>query len=134
MRLWLNQKRKDRKAALDKGKQGFIVFIAEMGDKAQLVSLILATRYNARLVLAGIFIATLIVRVFSAALCNLAGELLPADWIRYLAGPAFIGFGLWTLRGDSLDTSVVASNHERLADFMLHFRTKLINNTDLVIF
>lgn len=80
----------------------FMIFIAEMGDKTQLVSLTLATRYRARVVLAGIFAATLVIHVFSTALGNLAGGLLPADWIRFLSGLAFIGFGLWTLRGDSL--------------------------------
>jgi putative Ca2+/H+ antiporter (TMEM165/GDT1 family) len=80
-----------------------MIFLAELGDKTQLVALTLATRYNTRVVLAGIFVATLLVHVFSAALGNLAGDLLPTHWIQYLAGIAFVGFGLWTLRGDCLD-------------------------------
>jgi len=74
-----------------------------MWDKTQLVTLTLATGFCARLVLAGIFAATLVIHVFSTALGNLAGGLLPADRIRFISGLAFIGFGLWTLRGDSLD-------------------------------
>jgi len=80
-----------------------MIFLAELGDKTQLVALMMATRYNARVVLAGVFVATLVVHVFSAALGNLAGGLLPENWIQFLAGIAFIGFGLWTLRGDCLD-------------------------------
>lgn len=91
-----------------------MIFLAELGDKTQLVALTLATRYNTRVVLAGIFVATLLVHIFSAALGNLAGELLPTHWIQYLAGIAFIGFGLWTLRGDCLNEEE-CSHHRRIS-------------------
>jgi putative Ca2+/H+ antiporter (TMEM165/GDT1 family) len=80
-----------------------MIFLAELGDKTQLVALTLATRYNTRVVLAGILVATLLVHIFSAALGNLAGGFLPTHWIQFLAGIAFVGFGLWTLRGDCVD-------------------------------
>lgn len=80
----------------------FVVFVAEMGDKTQLVALSLAARFNARVVLAGVFVATLCVHLISVALGGAAGKLLPIDWIGYAAGLAFVGFGLWTLRGDEL--------------------------------
>ena len=80
-----------------------MIFIAELGDKTQLVALTLATRYNTKVVLWGIFWATLIVHVASAGIGWLMGGLLPTDWIKFIAGLAFIAFGFWTLRGDSLD-------------------------------
>ncbi|WP_406676290.1 TMEM165/GDT1 family protein [Moorella sp. ACPs] len=80
-----------------------LIFIAELGDKTQLVALTLATRFNARVVLAGIFSATLLVHVISVALGEFMGVLIPAAWTHFLAGLAFIGFGLWTLRGDSVE-------------------------------
>lgn len=80
-----------------------MVFIAELGDKTQLVALSLACRFNARVVLAGVFAATLVVHVFSVILGGGMGKLLPIAWIQLIAGLAFIGFGFWTLRGDSLD-------------------------------
>jgi putative Ca2+/H+ antiporter (TMEM165/GDT1 family) len=80
-----------------------MIFLAELGDKTQLVALTLATRYNAKVVLGGIFCATLAVHVFSAGIGWLVGGLLPTDWIQFIAGLAFIGFGFWTLRGDCLD-------------------------------
>jgi putative Ca2+/H+ antiporter (TMEM165/GDT1 family) len=80
------------------------VFIAELGDKTQLVALSMSTRFNWRVVMAGVFCATLAVHVVSTGLGGVCGELLnDRSWINYLAGLAFIGFGLWTLRGDSLD-------------------------------
>jgi len=80
-----------------------MIFVAELGDKTQLVSLALATRFNTRVVLSGIFVATLLVHIFSAALGNLAGGLLPTHWVQFLSGLAFIAFGFWTLRGDTLN-------------------------------
>jgi putative Ca2+/H+ antiporter (TMEM165/GDT1 family) len=81
---------------------GFI-FAAEMGDKTQLVALAFATRYNARTVLIGVTLATLLVHLFSVFVGVILGSNLPAFWISIAAGLAFIGFGLWTLRGDKLD-------------------------------
>lgn len=78
----------------------FFVFVAEMGDKTQLVALAFATRYETRTVMAGVFAATLLIHLFSVLLGTVAGLAIPIFWIKLLAGLSFIGFGLWTLRGD----------------------------------
>ena len=81
-----------------------MVFLAELGDKTQLVALCMATRYKATVVLAGILVATLVVHIVSVALGGGLGKILPEAWIKLVAGIAFIGFGLWTLRGDTLES------------------------------
>jgi putative Ca2+/H+ antiporter (TMEM165/GDT1 family) len=84
-----------------------LIAVAEMGDKTQLVALAFATRFRARVVLAGVFVATLVVHLFSVAIGELLGLVLPTFWLTLAAGAAFIGFGVWTLRGDMLgDESV----------------------------
>jgi putative Ca2+/H+ antiporter (TMEM165/GDT1 family) len=80
-----------------------MIFLAELGDKTQLVALTLATCYNTSVVLWGIFWATLAIHVFSAGIGWFIGDKLPTDWIKFVAGIAFIAFGFWTLRGDALD-------------------------------
>lgn len=80
-----------------------MIFVAELGDKTQLVALCLASRYNVKVVLLGILVATLVVHVVSVALGGGLGKLLPDAWIALAAGVAFIGFGLWTLKGDTMD-------------------------------
>jgi len=80
-----------------------MVFVAELGDKTQLVALCLSSRYNAWVVLAGITVATLVVHILSVILGGSVGHFLPGAWINLVAGLAFVGFGLWTLRGDTLD-------------------------------
>lgn len=95
-----------------------MIFVAEMGDKTQLVALCLATRFKAKVVLAGIFVATLLVHIVSVGLGGGLGKLLPEGWIKLAAGIAFIGFGLWTLRGDSMDDDE-CENIQGRSPFML---------------
>jgi Ca2+/H+ antiporter, TMEM165/GDT1 family len=80
----------------------FFISIAEMGDKTQLVALAFATRFTAWVTLGGVLVATLVVHLFSVAIGEMLGFALPTTWIQLGAGLAFIGFGLWTLRGDTL--------------------------------
>ncbi|MFN8128393.1 MAG: TMEM165/GDT1 family protein [Candidatus Nanopelagicales bacterium] len=79
-----------------------IIFVAELGDKSQLMAMTFATRYRFWTVLAGITVATLLVHLVSVGIGRVLGDALPFAWINLLAGLAFIGFGLWTLRGDEL--------------------------------
>jgi putative Ca2+/H+ antiporter (TMEM165/GDT1 family) len=79
-----------------------VIFVAELGDKSQLMALTFATRYRFWTVLAGITVATAVVHLVSVALGVAVGVKLPTDLIGVLAGLAFIAFGLWTLRGDEL--------------------------------
>ncbi|MCG8342632.1 MAG: TMEM165/GDT1 family protein [Chlorobiales bacterium] len=80
-----------------------MIFIAELGDKSQLLALTLATCFSARVVLSAIFCSTLAVHVLSTAAGALLGGLFPVDWVLFLAGISFIVYGFWTLRGDSLE-------------------------------
>lgn len=80
-----------------------VVFLAELGDKSQLMALAFAARFRARDVLIGITIATAIVHAASVLIGHLAGSAIPTSAVNIAAGIAFIGFGVWTLRGDSLD-------------------------------
>jgi len=79
-----------------------MIFLAELGDKTQLVALCLATRFRAGVVLSGVFAATLCVHLFSVGIGGGVARFVPEAWIKVTAGIAFIAFGLWTLRGDSL--------------------------------
>lgn len=79
-----------------------IIFVAELGDKSQLMAMTFATRYPARTVLAAITVATALVHLFSVVLGAVIGAALPTDAISILAGFAFLAFAAWTLRGDEL--------------------------------
>ena len=80
-----------------------IIFIAELGDKSQLMAMTFAARYRAVTILLAITAATATVHLVSVLLGAALGVALPTDTLSVLAGIAFIGFGIWTLRGDKLD-------------------------------
>ena len=79
-----------------------VIFVAELGDKSQLMALTFATRFKPVPVLIGITIATAVVHLASVAIGYGLNAALPTDWISLIAGVAFLGFGAWTLRGDRL--------------------------------
>ncbi|MFI2666342.1 TMEM165/GDT1 family protein [Micromonospora carbonacea] len=79
-----------------------VIFVAELGDKSQLMALTFATRFKPIPVLVGITVATAVVHLASVAIGYGLGAALPTGWISLVAGLAFLGFGVWTLRGDKL--------------------------------
>jgi putative Ca2+/H+ antiporter (TMEM165/GDT1 family) len=79
-----------------------VIFVAELGDKSQLMALTFATRFKPLPVLIGITVATAVVHLASVAIGYGLGAALPTEWISLVAGLAFLGFGAWTLRGDTL--------------------------------
>jgi len=87
-----------------------VVFLAELGDKTQLVALSLATRYRTVTVLLGITIAYAITNGISVVIGGLLGAALPTTAIAVGGGIAFLGFAWWTWRGaDDHDDTDAAS-------------------------
>jgi Ca2+/H+ antiporter, TMEM165/GDT1 family len=79
------------------------VVLAEMGDKTQLLAMSFAARCSAAKVLLAVFIATIANHAIAVAAGQLLVTVLPLDIISFAASLSFIGFGLWTIRGDSLN-------------------------------
>jgi putative Ca2+/H+ antiporter (TMEM165/GDT1 family) len=81
-----------------------VIFVAELGDKSQLMAMTFAARYRARDVLIGIAAATAIVHLLSVGIGRLVGNQFAdsQDTISIVAGIAFLLFAGWTLRGDEL--------------------------------
>jgi putative Ca2+/H+ antiporter (TMEM165/GDT1 family) len=79
-----------------------VIFVAELGDKSQLMALTFATRFKTVPVLIGITVATAVVHAVSVGIGYGLGAALPTGWISLVAAVAFLAFGAWTLRGDKL--------------------------------
>ena len=81
-----------------------VIFVAELGDKSQLMAMTFATRYTVRQVLIGITVATAVVHLAAVGIGALVGNsFADKQWsISIVAGIAFIAFAAWTLRGDEL--------------------------------
>ncbi|MFN8520803.1 MAG: TMEM165/GDT1 family protein [Chloroflexota bacterium] len=79
------------------------VFVAELGDKSQLMALTFAARYPMLVVLAGVTVATFIVHAGSVLLGVAFATAIPTNVVQLVAGVAFFAFAAWTIRGDTLD-------------------------------
>lgn len=81
-----------------------IVALAEIGDKTQLLAILLATKYRKPLpIIAGIFVATIANHFLAALIGSQVASLLDSAAFRYAVGAGFIAMAAWTLIPDKLD-------------------------------
>ena len=81
-----------------------VIFVAELGDKSQLMALAFAARYRAIDVLIGITAASSLLFGVSVVIGRLVAVSLPTNAIKIVAGLAFLAFAVWTIRGASSAT------------------------------
>lgn len=82
-----------------------VVALAEMGDKTQLLSLMLAARYpkQALAIIGGILVATIANHACAALLGHWLMTLMSPDLLKWILGLGFLGIGLWLLVPDQID-------------------------------
>ncbi|MBU3593560.1 TMEM165/GDT1 family protein [Polynucleobacter sp. 71A-WALBACH] len=82
-----------------------VVALAEMGDKTQLLSLMLAARYpkQALAIIGGILIATIANHACAALLGHWLTTFMSPDLLKWILGVSFLGIGLWLLVPDHID-------------------------------
>lgn len=78
-----------------------LVFISEMGDKTQLLSLILVARYKRPwMILFGVLVATLANHALAAGLGDFVGSRVSPEHLRWALGAIFLFFAAWILVPD----------------------------------
>ena len=81
-----------------------VVAVGEIGDKTQLLALLLAARFRRRWpIVFGILVATLANHTLAGALGAWIREVVPATWLRWLVAGSFFGMALWALKPDRVD-------------------------------
>jgi Ca2+/H+ antiporter, TMEM165/GDT1 family len=75
-----------------------VVFLAELGDKSQLMAMTYALRHRWWVVLSGVGIASLLVHGLSVAIGHFLGLTLPERPIAFAASVVFLLFAWWTWR------------------------------------
>jgi putative Ca2+/H+ antiporter (TMEM165/GDT1 family) len=82
-----------------------VVALAEMGDKTQLLSLMLAARYpkQALAIIGGILIATIANHACAALLGHWLTTFITPELLKWILGLSFLGIGLWLLVPDHID-------------------------------
>lgn len=114
-----------------------LVALAEMGDKTQLLALLLAARYRTPLpILAAILLATLFNHALAAALGAWLAEFLNGQVLRWLLAASFIGMAAWMLIPDKLgDEDDAITRWQKFgvfgATFILFFLAEIGDKTQI---
>ena len=94
-----------------------IVALAEMGDKTQLLSLVLAARFRKPWpIVLGILVATLVNHALAGAVGAWVTQMVGPDVMRWILGLSFIAMAVWMLIPDKLDDDGT-SQHSRWGVF-----------------
>lgn len=89
-----------------------VVFLAELGDRSQLLTMTYALRYRWWVVLTGVAIASFTVHGISVAIGHFLGATLPARPMAFAAAIAFLIFAVWAWREGSDSDDDVSTPHE----------------------
>lgn len=109
------------------------VALAEIGDKTQLLSLLLASRYRKPLpIIAAIFLATIANHAVAAWLGVLVSDLLSPSILKWVVVASFIAMALWVLIPDKLDEDESISNKGPfVASFIAFFVAEIGDKTQI---
>jgi putative Ca2+/H+ antiporter (TMEM165/GDT1 family) len=100
-----------------------IVALAEMGDKTQLLALILAARFKKPWpIVAGILVATLVNHALAGAAGAWVTTLIGPQLLRWILGASFLAMAAWMLVPDKID----ADEDEKPPRYGVFFTTVLV--------
>ncbi len=89
-----------------------VVALGEMGDKTQLLAIVLAAAFRRPLpIILGIFVATVVNHAAAGALGGWVAQLLGPDLLRWVIGLSFLAMALWMLIPDEIDEDEAARKH-----------------------
>lgn len=81
-----------------------LVFVSEMGDKTQLLALVLAARFKKPVpIMLGILTATLLNHAVASYVGSFVSSYIAENTLKWILAATFIGFGLWILVPDKED-------------------------------
>ncbi|WP_428245798.1 TMEM165/GDT1 family protein [Ferrovibrio sp.] len=96
-----------------------LVAIAEIGDKTQLLSLLLAAKFRRPWpIMAGILVATVANHAVAAWAGVWLDGLVEPKYLRWALGASFIAMAIWTLKPDTLEDDDAPVKMSRFGAFM----------------
>jgi len=110
-----------------------LVALSEMGDKTQLLAFSLAARFKKPVpILCGILAATILNHGLASTLGQWVSNRVPASVMAFILAAMFIGFGIWTLKPDTMEET---GNAPKLGAFLtttiLFFLAEMGDKTQL---
>jgi putative Ca2+/H+ antiporter (TMEM165/GDT1 family) len=95
-----------------------VIFIAEQGDKTQILAFALAAKYRSWQVMLGILAANTVMLLLFTLLGRFVGSLLPEFWIWIVSGLAFVAFGVVALMSKEEEEAQVDATPNRYGPFL----------------
>jgi putative Ca2+/H+ antiporter (TMEM165/GDT1 family) len=89
-----------------------VVFLAELGDRSQLITMTYALRFRWWVVLPGVALAAFLVHGVSVTIGHFLGASLPARPMAFASAIAFLIFAAWAWREGAADDEAVSSTPE----------------------
>ena len=111
-----------------------LVALAEIGDKTQLLTLMLAARFQRPWpIIAGILAATLANHAAAGLAGTLLGEMLSGEWLRWIVGLSFLATAIWALFPDRLDAddSAVSRGGAFVTTLIVFFLAEIGDKTQI---
>lgn len=85
---------------LEMGKATILIFLAELGDKTQILAMAFALQFSVRQVLTGVALGSFLNHGLAVIIGSYLAHVIPLSTIRLASALLFLGFGLWTLRSE----------------------------------
>jgi len=95
-----------------------VVALGEMGDKTQLLAMLLAARFRKPVpIVLGILVATLANHALAGAVGQWVAEAIGPQWLRWIIGGSFLAMAVWMLIPDKIDEDETGTKGLRLGVF-----------------
>jgi putative Ca2+/H+ antiporter (TMEM165/GDT1 family) len=108
------------------------VALAEIGDKTQLLALLLAARFRKPWpIVAGILVATLLNHALAAWLGALIAQWLDPQVLRWLVVASFVAVALWALKPDRMDDDTLPARGAFVATIIAFFLAEIGDKTQV---
>lgn len=98
-----------------------LIFIAEMGDKTQILSMAFATKFKIRQILIGVALGAALNHGLAIAFGTLLSRYVPLELLQLLAGGLFVFFAFWSLQAQEAEEEDVKSAYGPVLTVALAF-------------
>ena len=114
----------------------FFVFLAELGDKTQFLTIGLSTKYKKTYIFAGILSATIILMGIAVFFGSLIGNVIPMVYINFFSGIIFIFFGINSFLEKEKEEKIHSNDAKKifLIVFTTFFLAELGDKTEVMAF
>ncbi len=111
------------------------VIMAEIGDKSQLVTISLSSKYGRKKVFTGIFLGTATVTLLGITVGTIIFQIVPILYLKFVASIIFILFGIHTLFFQKEKDPDIKDEKKSplLTSFLLSFLAEFGDKTQLVV-